>query len=133
MKTNIVVRSMIGLGYGGIFTFIYMTILNASIHDDGVFRIWLTTLDFMLIGLYFAFSSSIFGQENWSMLKRTIIHFLLSIVVFHVIMLGSGVQSLNVWSVLMNLFIFVLIYIGSWTGFYLYYKKLFKDMNNSIE
>ncbi|GAB4074708.1 hypothetical protein GCM10028778_22110 [Barrientosiimonas marina] len=133
MGTKILFRSMMGFAHGGIFTLIYMTILNFSIDSDNLSRIWLATVVFMLIGLYFGFASSIYENENWSLLKKTIVHFSVSLVVFHIIMLGTGLQSLEVWPILLNLTLFVLIYAGFWIGHVLYYKKMIKDMNNSIK
>lgn len=124
---------MIGLGYGSLFTLIYMTIFNFSTHSEDVFKLWITTLAFMFIGVYFSFSGLILRQEHWSMLKRTLVHFLLSVTVFYVITLGMGVQPFEVWPILVSLFIFVLIYLGFWLGFIMYYKKIFRDMNNSIK
>ncbi|AIF45341.1 DUF3021 domain-containing protein [Virgibacillus sp. SK37] len=133
MKTNILIRSMIGLGYGGLFTFTYMSILLFSHYKIELSQLWFTTLAFMLIGLYFGLSSFIYSSEKWSMLKKTIVHFMLSILAFYIIMLSTGIIPADIWTLLANFIIFTLIYSGFWFGHILYYRRIIKEMNNSIK
>lgn len=133
MGIELLVRVMTGFGYSGIFMFIYMTILKfADVHAT-ISEMWLATLFFMFVGLYFGVSSLIYAYEHWSLLKRTVIHFLLSVSVFYAIALSTGVFPLNFWTIFINLLIFVLIYAGIWLGHTLYYKKVIQDMNNAMK
>lgn len=134
MKHNIFVRIMMGFGSGGLFTFMYLTnqIFNTRNTDD-LLDIWLKSLAFMLIGFYFALSSYIYDIENWSMLKKTIIHFCLSLFAFYLITFSLGVLPIKLYSMLFNFLTFGVIYFGIWIGYKLYYKKIINEMNHLIK
>ncbi|GAA0438981.1 hypothetical protein GCM10008983_14840 [Lentibacillus halophilus] len=131
MTINILSKVMIGFGFGGIYIFIYMTILQLAGALPSS-ELWWATLACLLIGLYFGLSSLIYDNDDWSLLKRTVTHFFLSLVVFYTIALSTGWIPLMTGAVLLSLIIFVVIYAGMWLGHMLYYKKVIDDMNNRI-
>lgn len=133
MGIKILQRAMVGFGYGGIFIFIYMTLIMAFHVQTTVSELWWVTLAFILIGLYFGLSSLIYGYEKWSILKRTVMHFILSVAVFYLIALGTGAVPFMFWPILSSLIIFILIYAGIWLSHTWHYKKIVRDMNKSIK
>src|SRR5690625_2190305 len=90
MKTEVLKRTMYGIAYGGIYTFIALTILMILQITPPIFQTWLYMLAGLMLGVYFAVASFIFEVEAWSPLKKTVIHFVLSIVLYFIIALSVG-------------------------------------------
>lgn len=127
-------RALIGAGFAGILTVIFLTYLvNASV-DAEVSDIWLNMLGSMLMGVYFGCSSIIFDKEGWSPLKQLSIHFVLSgLVLFSVGSLITGWIPFDAKALGMSLLIFIVSYAVFMAGTYTYLKLQTKAMNDSIQ
>lgn len=125
-------RSMIGISFGGIITFIALTIVNFTGTDATVSEIWLYMLFSFILGIFFGLSSFIFTENGMSMLKQTVIHFFMSIVVYFIIALFAGWVPFTLIAILLASLTFAFIYAVFWTAYYLYYKKIEESMNANL-
>ncbi|MDV2887700.1 DUF3021 family protein, partial [Alkalihalophilus pseudofirmus] len=85
MILEILKRSMLGIAFGGIFTFIALTIMKFNAFEATVSEIWMHMGASFLIGIYFGISSLIFGDSGSNIIKKSIIHFILSYSVWLII------------------------------------------------
>ncbi|SER33234.1 Protein of unknown function [Gracilibacillus ureilyticus] len=126
-------RSIVGVAFAGIITFIALTTLVITDTEAPVTQIWLYMLCSIIIGIYFALSSFIYGDNGWSNLKQTVVHFLLSITFYLIIALSVGWISWKISDILLCSLIFILIYAVFWTAYYMYYKKIEVSMNENLK
>ncbi|MFD2044234.1 DUF3021 domain-containing protein [Ornithinibacillus salinisoli] len=133
MLIEIFKRSLIGIAVGGIFTFIALTILIIFDIDSSVKEIWTHMLASFLMGIYFGLSSFIYENETWSPLKKTMIHFSLSISFYYIVALSVGWVPLNVVAIILSSLAFILLYSIFWTGYYIYFKKIEASLNKDLE
>lgn len=134
MIFEILKRALIGAGFAGILTVIFLTyMVNASV-DAEVSEIWLNMLGSVLMGVYFGCSSIIFDKEGWSPLRQLSIHFVLSgLVLFSVGSLITGWIPLETKAIAISLLIFIVSYMVFMVSTYTYLKLQTKAMNDSIQ
>ena len=132
MKAEILKRAMYGIAYGGIYTFIALTILMILQITPPIFQTWLYMLAGLVLGVYFAVASFIFEVETWSPLKKTVIHFALSIVLYFMIALSVGWIPFTFTAIIIAIFIFTAIYSMYWFGYLIYYKRVEDSLNKNL-
>src|SRR5699024_2190265 len=132
MWISIVRRIYSGIACGGLVSFFSITILMINDITPDIYELWLYILMSFVLGIYFGLASFIFVVGDWSPLKKTVIHFCLSIIVYYSIALSIGWIPLHPLAILSSLGIFILIYIVFWIGFSIYYKKLEASLNKSL-
>ncbi|AVQ97864.1 hypothetical protein OBCHQ24_01945 [Oceanobacillus iheyensis] len=132
MILEITKRSMIGIAFGGIFTFIALTIMKLNNVESTVSEIWMHMGASMLLGIYYGLSSYIYGDGEGSYLKKTIFHFCLSLTVYFIIAFTVGWVPLNWLAALFSFFVFAIIYSIFWFSYYSYYKKVESSMNEHL-
>lgn len=125
-------RMMFGVASGGIFTFIALSIFMIFDINPPVSTIWLYMLASFILGIYFGIASFIFEREDWSPLKKTTIHFLVSITVYFSISIPIGWILFTPFSIIITFFIFIFVYILFYFGFHLYYKRIETSLNESL-
>ncbi|MUK89439.1 DUF3021 family protein [Ornithinibacillus sp. L9] len=133
MLNDVIKRSISGIAVGGILTFIALTILIIFDIESSVKEIWMHMLASFLMGIYFGLSSFIYENETWSPLKKTIIHFTLSIGFYFIVALSVGWVPMNMKAIIFSFFLFILIYAIFWTGYYIYFKKIEATLNKDLE
>src|SRR5690625_1047448 len=133
MINEVIKRSIIGVAFGGIFTFIALTIMKFAHVQSTVDEIWLHMFASLITGIYFGLSSFILDSNIGSPLKRTVIHFCLSLVVYLCIALPVGWVPFITFFVFMGILIFTIVYILFWTAAYLYYRKQAISMNEHLQ
>jgi len=133
MIKEVLKRSLIGIAFGGIATFIALTTMKFAHIEGTVSEIWNNMLASFCLGIYFGVASLIFEMEKWSALKQTLVHFTLSIILWLIIGFSLGWLPYNLLSVAVGILIFTFIYIIYWTGFYLYFKKVEESMNKQLQ
>lgn len=84
-----------------------------------------------IFGAICGVSSLIFEKENWSLLKRTVIHFLILTSSFTIVAFLGGWVNKTIWGILSPLSFFV-IYGIVWIVIYMKTKKQVKDLNKSL-
>jgi len=132
MINEVLKRMMGGIAWGGIFTFIALTALVINDINPHVSTIWLYMAGSLVLGIYFGIASFIFEREGWSPLKKTMVHFLLSVVVYFTIALPVGWVIFSPIAIILTFFVFVAIYILFWFGFQLYYKRVEAALNKTL-
>ena len=133
MILEIMKRSMIGIAFGGIFTFIALTIMKFNEFESTVSEIWMHMGASFLIGIYFGVSSLIFGNDDSNVLQKTVIHLVASLTVWYIIALSVGWIPFTPVSIIISTLIFILMYMVNWTGYYLYYKKVEASLNEHLQ
>lgn len=132
MRSEIMKRTLYGIAYGGINTFIALTILMINHINPPISIIWLYTLAGLIMGIYFGLASFIFEIESWNPLKKTIIHFSSSISCFFLIALTVGWVPLKLKPIILSTLFFIVAYAVYWFGYWLYYKKIEAKMNEEL-
>ena len=84
-----------------------------------------------IFGAICGVSSLIFEKENWSLLKRTVIHFLILTSSFTIVVFLGGWVNKSIWGILSPLSFFV-IYAIIWIAIYMKTKKDVEKLNNSL-
>lgn len=133
MIKEVLKRSLIGIAFGGIATFIALTTMKFSHIEGTVSEIWNHMLASFCLGIYFGVASLIFETEKWSALKQTLVHYTISTILWLIIALQLGWLPYNLLSVALGILTFTFIYIIYWTGFYLYFKKMEESMNKQLQ
>lgn len=126
-------RSLIGLGFTAIFTFIILTGMTLQDVQIPISTVWQNMLGSMVMGIYFGSASLIFDIEEWSPLKKTAIHFLISITVWLPLAIWMGWLPSEVITILIGIAIFIVVYLLFWSGAYLYFKRIENEMNHSVK
>lgn len=132
MVLDILKRITVGVACGGFLTFIALTILMVLEIESSVPEIWTHMLASMSFGVYYGLASYIFEKPKWTPLKKTIVHFSLSITVYFIIALTVSWIPLNFIAILLSSCAFILIYSAFWTGYYFYFKKIEAEMNEQL-
>ncbi|MBT9672084.1 DUF3021 family protein [Secundilactobacillus kimchicus] len=94
--------------------------------------IWASTFIWATIGLLFSGTALIFEIESWSSLKQTIVHFLISYLLFTPLAIWAGWFPVNSLWLLLYTLIFVLIYVFFWIIFSQSIKAQVQQINQLI-
>ncbi|OFI47796.1 hypothetical protein BG262_08890 [Floricoccus penangensis] len=94
--------------------------------------IWYSIVIWTLIGLLFTCAGLIFTIEDWSLLKKTFIHFIVTLVIFSLIFKFTGWTDLSIKSYMICVSIFCLTYIIIWTLTYKTTDKELEMINNKL-
>lgn len=133
MVMEAIKRSMMGIAFAGIISLIAITILKFTETETTISEIWLAMLLSYVLGIYFGLSSFIFTENGLSMLKQTIIHYCMSVVVYFIIALFGGWVPFTFVAILVTTLLFTGVYSIYWTAYYLYYKKVEENLNKSLQ
>ncbi|WP_042142545.1 DUF3021 domain-containing protein [Paucisalibacillus sp. EB02] len=128
----IVKRRIMGIAFGGITTFIALTIIKFAHIEQSAAEVWNHMLASFLLGIYFSIASFIYETDKWSPLKKTIIHFTLSITVYFLIALPVGWIPFTPLSIVVGILLFSVLYGLYWVGFLLYFKRIEASMNKQL-
>src|SRR5690625_1827888 len=132
MIIDVLKRMILGIAFGGLITFIALTIMKFSNIEATVSEVWLHMLCSLILGVYFGLISFIFENNVWSPLKKTVIHFSLSISVYFLIAIPVGWIPFNWLSIILGILIFAIIYFLYWNSFLLYYNWVEASMNSNL-
>lgn len=124
---------MYGIAYGGIYTFIALTILMFFEINPPVSMIWLYMLAGLVLGIYFGLASFIFEVETWSPLKKTIVHFTTSIICYFIIALTVGWVPFRIGPIIITTIAFAFVYVIYWFGYWSYYKRVETELNKDLQ
>lgn len=133
MMLQVFKQIIAGLAWGAVITFIALTVLVITGTESSVTIIWLYMGASLFLGVYFGLAGFIFIMDQWSPLKKTIIHFILSLTVYFIVALPIGWVPIRPIAILMSTIIFILIYIVFWIGFNLYYRNMTAALNETLE
>ena len=147
IKKAIAKRAVLGFIYG---VFIGQTILiieslfmrdgnfyavSASLLELAGTKIAAVIIQYFLtgiIGLTFASTTVIFEMDEWSLLRQSITHFIITSIVMYIAGFLCGWFPHTVGSTLVWFGVFVVVYLIFWVCFSLYYKNKVKKMNDAL-
>lgn len=86
-----------------------------------------------IVGLIFSFASFVFEREDWSILKQTIIHFIILLGTFLPIALWIGWVPNHLVPILICTGSFIIIYFIIWFVMTIYWKKKIAGLNNQLK
>jgi hypothetical protein len=133
MMKEILHRTFYGIAFGGIATFIALTIIKFGHFEETAAEVWNHMLASFGLGIYFGLASYIYETEKWSPLRKTITHYTLSILVNILIALPVGWIPFNFPAIVIGVALFTILYSLYWTGFYIYFKKNVASMNKELD
>ena len=133
MIIEILKRSLIGIAFGALYTFIALTIMKFNHIEGSVAEVWNHMLASFVLGIYFGLSSFIYEKDQWSPLKATLIHFFLSIAIYFFIAIPMGWIPLDFKFIILGVVLIIVIYGLYWTGYYLYFKRVEVSMNEHFQ
>lgn len=147
LKKEAVKRAIMGFMYG---VFIGQTILileSLAMRDGNFYSVTKYLLDLAgtkiaaviiqyfltgIIGTTFAATTVIFEIDNWSLLRQTILHFIITSIVMYIAGFLCGWFPHKLSSTLIWFGIFIVIYVIFWISFSSYYKNKVKKMNEAL-
>ena len=147
MKKEVAKRAIMGFIYG---VFIGQTILiieslfmrdgnfyavSASLLELAGTKIAAVIIQYFLtgiIGTTFAATTVIFEMDNWSLLRQTILHFIIVSIVMYIAGFLCGWFPHTVVSTLIWFGVFVVVYLIFWICFSMYYKNKVKKINEAL-
>ncbi|MBU5438037.1 DUF3021 domain-containing protein [Tissierella sp. MSJ-40] len=86
-----------------------------------------------IAGFYFITISMVFNIDNWSLLKQTIVHFILMSVVYFPVSVYAGWIPVPTVAKIIFIIFYVLISIIVWLSFKAYWKKKAMEINKQLE
>ena len=147
MKKEVAKRAILGFIYG---VFIGQTILiieSLFMRDGNFYAVSNSLLELAgtkiaaviiqyfitgIIGTTFASTTVIFEMDNWSLLRQTITHFVITSIVMYVAGFLCGWFPHTVVSTLIWFGVFIVVYVIFWFCFSAYYKNKVKKMNEAL-
>ncbi|WP_091660866.1 DUF3021 domain-containing protein [Alteribacillus iranensis] len=87
----------------------------------------------MFCGWFFSASPLYFELKNLRLSQQTALHFITVVLLYFPLSLGIGWIPFNVPSILIAVVLFLLIYAVIWSGFYLYFKNVAKQLNDDLQ
>ncbi|PEB52807.1 permease [Bacillus pseudomycoides] len=86
-----------------------------------------------IVGLIFSFASFVFEKEEWSILKQTMIHFIILLGTFLPIAIWIGWVPNHLVPILICIGSFIVVYSIIWLTMTIYWKKKIEDLNNGLK
>lgn len=86
-----------------------------------------------MVGLIFSFASFVFEKEEWSILKQTMIHFIILLGTFLPIAIWIGWVPNHLVPILICIGSFIVVYFIIWLTMTIYWKKKIEDLNNELK
>jgi len=148
MKKEVTKRAILGFIYG---VFIGQTILiieSLFMRDGNFYAVSNSLLELAgtkiaaviiqyfitgIIGTTFAATTVIFEMDNWSLLRQTITHFVITSIVMYIAGFLCGWFPHTVVSTLIWFGVFVVVYVIFWICFSMYYKNKVKKINSHLQ
>ncbi len=85
-----------------------------------------------LIGTTFAATTVIFEMDSWSLLRQSILHFIITSIVMYAAGFLCGWFPHTLGSTLIWFGVFIVVYAIFWISFTLYYKNKVKKINEAL-
>lgn len=134
MKSDIFNRCMIGIAFGALVTFGFLTVFQFVDVETSIEEIWRHMLASMILGIYYGLSSFIWTElEKWSPLKKTVIHFSASITVYFIIAFTAQWVPIHLTAIITSTIIFTMIYAVFWMGYRIYFKRVEASLNRDLQ
>src|SRR5690625_1894609 len=118
-----------GVAWGGFITFIALTILVLTDTEAPVTQIWLYMGGSLFLGIYFGLAGFIFVMDEWSPLKKTTIHLILSLAVYFIVAFSIGCVPMSLRAIIIPPSIFIFVYTLFWIRFTRFYRHMIASVS----
>ncbi|KAB2451246.1 DUF3021 domain-containing protein [Bacillus sp. CH126_4D] len=133
MFDRIVNKIAFGLGMAMLYSLLFLWIGYAKGMETVETKTLLTYLvTANLVGLIFSFASFIFEKEEWSILKQTMIHFIVLLGTFLPTAIWIGWVPNRFGPILICIGSFIVIYFIIWFMMTLYWKRKIEKLNHQL-
>ncbi len=133
MIDRVINKIAFGLGMAMIYSLLFLWIGYVNGMETVETKTLITYLvTANVIGLIFSFASSIFEKEEWSILKQTMIHFIILLGTFLPIAIWIGWVPNRFGPILVYIGSFTVIYFIIWFVMTLYWKRKIEKLNHQL-
>lgn len=133
MFDRVVNKIAFGLGMAMIYSLLFLWIgyvKGVETVETKILIMYLVTAN--IVGLIFSFASFIFEKEEWSILKQTMIHFIVLLGTFLPTAIWVGWVPNRFGPILICIGIFIVIYFIIWCMMTLYWKRKIEKLNHQL-
>ncbi|MDM5236800.1 DUF3021 domain-containing protein [Bacillus cereus] len=133
MVDRVINKIAIGLGMAMIYSLLFLWIGYANGMETVETKTLITYLvTANIVGLIFSFASFIFEKEEWSILKQTMIHFIVLLGTFLPTAIWIGWVPNRFGPILVCIGSFIMIYFIIWFVMTLYWKRKIEKLNHQL-
>ncbi|WP_433773003.1 DUF3021 domain-containing protein [Bacillus wiedmannii] len=133
MIDRVINKIVFGLGMAMIYSLLFLWIGYVNGMETVETKTLITYLvTANVIGLIFSFASSIFEKEEWSILKQTMIHFIILLGTFLPIAIWIGWVPNRFGPIFVWIGSFTVIYFIIWFVMTLYWKRKIEKLNHQL-
>ena len=133
MFDRIVNKIAFGLGMAMVYSLLFLWIgyvKGMETVETKTLIMYLVTAN--IVGLIFSFDSFIFEKEEWSILKQTMIHFIVLLGTFLPTAIWIGWVPNRFGPILVCIGSFIVIYFIIWLMMTLYWKRKIEKLNHQL-
>lgn len=133
MFDRIVNKIAFGLGMAMVYSLLFLWIgyvKGMETVETKTLIMYLVTAN--IVGLIFSFASFIFEKEEWSILKQTMIHFIVLLGIFLPTAIWIGWVPNRFGPILVCIGSFIVIYFIIWLMMTLYWKRKIEKLNHQL-
>ncbi|PIE95493.1 DUF3021 domain-containing protein [Bacillus fungorum] len=133
MFDRVINKIAFGLGMAMIYSLLFLWIgyvKGVETVETKILITYLVTAN--IVGLIFSFASFIFEKEEWSILKQTMIHFIVLLGTFLPTAIWVGWVPNRFGPILICIGIFIVIYFIIWCMMTLYWKRKIEKLNHQL-
>ena len=133
MFDRIVNKIAFGLGMAMVYSLLFLWIgyvKGMETVETKTLIMYLVTAN--IVGLIFSFASFIFVKEEWSILKQTMIHFIVLLGTFLPTAIWIGWVPNRFGPILVCIGSFIVIYFIIWLMMTLYWKRKIEKLNHQL-
>ncbi|GCF66759.1 DUF3021 domain-containing protein [Bacillus paranthracis] len=133
MFDRIVNKIAFGLGMAMVYSLLFLWIgyvKGMETVETKTLIMYLVTAN--IVGLIFSFASFIFEKEEWSILKQTMIHFIVLLGTFLPTAIWIGWVPNRYGPILVCIGSFIVIYFIIWLMMTLYWKRKIEKLNHQL-
>lgn len=134
MKTFLF-RSIIGIFFGGFLTVLITMgiILTNSLETIDASAFIESAIGTVFCAWFFSVTPLYFENENWSLLRQTMYHFMTVLILYFITAFGLDWFSFTLKSFSLFAILFLVLYAIIWLCFYWYYTNEAKKMTEELD
>jgi ABC-type multidrug transport system fused ATPase/permease subunit len=136
---KVILRGLLGIPIG-VFINITIVLITSLIHGYLSYEATSPLKDYtiqysvsIVIGFVFAVASTIFEVDTWSILKQTVIHFIIISITFLPCAILAGWMKLDFMDILIYCMNFAIIYVVIWIVQYFIWKNRIVKLNRKLK
>lgn len=134
MKTFLF-RSAMGIFFGGFLAVILTAsiILTNGLETIDAAKFMENAMGTMFCAWFFSVTPLYFENENWSLVRQTVYHFITVLILYFITAFGLHWFPITPLSFLTFILLFLGVYAVIWVSFYFYFKSEAKKMSEELD